>query len=630
MNQPPKPLLSPIAVWVLICTLLNAAGWILSALGQLNFLGYSVVLVLSGAATGWWWCRAQPQFRIGFRRCRFRRVFPLAFAVVAALAILGGVLHAPSNYDGLAYRTPRVLHWLAAGHWHWVYSDFPRLNPRPCGWEWVTSPLILFTGTDRLLFLINAVSFLLLPSLTFSLLTRLGVRSRVAWHWMWLFPTGYTYLLQAGSIGNDLFGSVLGMAALDFALRARRNRRLGDVWLATLAVALATASKASNLPLGLPWLIAVWPALGVLRSRWGSSALVGLLAVLVSLVPTALLNIKYCGDWSGQAVENAAYGGVPVLRLAVNSVGFTFQNFCPPIFPFSNLWNAWVQKVLPPALSVQIQRYFESGPAGFKLGEMQIEEGAGLGFGICVLLLVTVICLGRGAFRLSSRNAQRQPFTRPWLVCLGGWVAVLVLMAQCGVSGGVRYLGPYNLLLIAPFMLGSAHSHLIRRTWWRAGAGTVFAMAGLLLAANPARPLWPATWILRAAGAEKSGNGIGHRAWTVYSVYAQRADAFAPVRAILPAQANPLGFISFDDPETSLWRPFGSRRILHIPQAESAAEMRARGIKYVLASSVTLTNNWRSSLDVWLRHANGEVVTRLPLELRAGDGPKEWYLIKLY
>jgi hypothetical protein len=35
-----------------------------------------------------------------------------AFLIIFLLAFLG-VLHGPSNYDGLAYREPRVLHWLA-------------------------------------------------------------------------------------------------------------------------------------------------------------------------------------------------------------------------------------------------------------------------------------------------------------------------------------------------------------------------------------------------------------------------------------------------------------------------------------------------------------------------------------
>src|SRR6185295_5371592 len=145
-------------------------------------------------------------------RRRFARPLPLAFAALAALAILGGVLYPPSNYDGLSYRIPRVLHWLTAEQWHWIHSGFFRLNTRACGHEWVSAPLILFTNTDRWVFLLGAVPLLFLPGLFFSLLTRLGAHVRVAAKWMWLLPTGYCYVLQAGGIGNDLFGAVFVLA----------------------------------------------------------------------------------------------------------------------------------------------------------------------------------------------------------------------------------------------------------------------------------------------------------------------------------------------------------------------------------------------------------------------------------
>ena len=72
------------------------------------------------------------------------------------------------------------------------------MNDRACGIEWLTAPLLLFTRCDRALFLLNFIPFLLLPGLVFSVFRRLGVRARVAWHWMWLLPTGYIFLLQAG------------------------------------------------------------------------------------------------------------------------------------------------------------------------------------------------------------------------------------------------------------------------------------------------------------------------------------------------------------------------------------------------------------------------------------------------
>ncbi len=55
---------------------------------------------------------------------------------------------------------PRVCcTWLAQHQWYWVHTEFARLNTRTAGFEWVTAPIILFTGTDHFLFLVNIVCF---------------------------------------------------------------------------------------------------------------------------------------------------------------------------------------------------------------------------------------------------------------------------------------------------------------------------------------------------------------------------------------------------------------------------------------------------------------------------------------
>src|SRR5436190_8548918 len=149
--------------------------------------------------------------------------------------------------------------------------------------------------TDRLLFLINAICFLLLPGRVFAILTRLDVLSRAAWHWMWLLPTGYCFLLQAGSIGNDLFGALFAMAAIELALRARESGSITQLWLSILAAGLMTASKTFNLVLLPAWFVAVFPSLRLLLGRWFISALVALLAMSTSFLPTAILNLRFCG-----------------------------------------------------------------------------------------------------------------------------------------------------------------------------------------------------------------------------------------------------------------------------------------------------------------------------------------------
>ena len=63
----------------------------------------------------------------------------------------------------------------------------------------------------------------------------------------------------------------------------------------------------------------------------------------------------------------------------------------------------------------------------------------------------------------------------------------------------------------------------------------------------------------------------------------------------LAPDANPIGFLGFDEPETGLWRPFGSRRVIHFSHADLPAELRSRGFKYALVSEYTLVNNSKLS-----------------------------------
>jgi hypothetical protein len=115
----------------------------------------------------------------------------------------------------------------------------------------------------------------------------------------------------------------------------------------------------------------------------------------------------------------------------------------------------------------------------------------------------------------------------------------------------------------------------------------------------------------------------------VYAVYGNRNDAFAPARAILPPGLNVLGLITYDDPETSLWRPFGSRRIQHVCPGDTVADLKVRQIEYVLLREQAFSKWFGCPLEVWLQQMNAKVVNKVSLNLRASSGPLDWYLIRL-
>jgi len=620
------------ALWVLVCAWLSASGWILSALGMLTVRGYVCSLGLGAGLLVWTWRRlpAPGRRRVGtcFRQ-RFGKPYPLAFAILALLVMAGGALHAPNNYDGLAYRVPRVLHWLAEGRWHWIHTDFQRLNTRICGFEWMSAPLLALFRTERVLVIINFACLWLMPGLVYGVLTGLGVRQRVAWYWMWLLPTGYIYLLQAGGIGNDLFGTVFALAAVDFALRSRRSGRAWEAWLSIFAVALMTGAKMSNLPLLLPWGVAMCFGWRVWTATPLRTVGVVLVALGVSFVPTAVLNLIHCGDWTGLNAEPVRLAnGAPLFHVWVNVVLLLIQNFVPPIFPWAGAWNQFVESLLPAGLADQLSRYFEPAASRFRLGEMQMEEGAGLGFGLCALLVVCLfVSVGRRARAWEPRRSRLH--WEPVLIGAAVWVSLLPVLAKLGLSGSARYLAPYYVPLVVPALAWRGMGWVSRRRWFGWSAAVVFLLASTVVIIPPARPLWPAVTFLRWVGADRAQGGLLKRAWSVYSVYNLRTDGFAPARNLVPAGVTRLGIISFDDPETSLWRPFGTRRILHVRVEDPVAVIRARGIEYILVSEDAFGYKTDEPFDQWLQSHDAQQLHTVDLELRASKGPRPWHLVRI-
>jgi hypothetical protein len=626
-------LLPLVRIWIWISVLASVAGWLLSALGQLNRVGYAVFCG-TVAALLWvgrknlGWIAPEWSFRWSRVRARFHRWLPAAFAVLAFLILLGGAYYPPSTHEALSCRVPRVLHWLAEGRWHWIHSPVARMNDRPCGLEWLAAPLLLFTRSDRGLFLINYIPFLLLPGLLFSVCTRLGVRPRVAWHWMWLLPTGYNFLLQAGSLGNDTTPAFYGLAAVDFGLRAWKSRRLADLWLSILAAAFLTGAKLSNLPLLLPCAIVVFPLLFLLIRRPASTFVLLLVAVLISFLPTAALNASHSGDWTGLAVERSVIAMKhPLVGCWGNSLLF-LKNLAPPIFPLARSWNQTALSILPLGVVGPMVANFE--PGFHALGELPVEDTAGIGFGVSALLLISVLAGGR------IRSAQASPFghhaqippSLRLLVLLAPWVSLLAYFAKSAMMDLPRHVSAYYPLLLPLLLLGKGSASVVRRRWWRAMAAAVLLLALLVLVLTPGRPLWPAQTILSKLLTLKPNQPLLVRALSVYRVYDTRTDPLANIRALLPKELSLVGFMGTpDDIDISLWRPLGTRRVMHILPSDSPEQIRQRHLQYAVIGEVNLQEN-SLTLSNWQQQARAEVVATAIATQTVSQGPHPWYVVR--
>ncbi len=526
----------------------------LCALGQLNRQGNAILLAtgLAGSVYGYWklngsqWPMKQPRWR------RYRKPFPLLYLFCAAAALLGGALHAPTNYDAFTYRIPRLLHWLSVERWHWIGGQDPRMDFSAAGFEWLMLPAFAALHTLRFAFLINVISYLLLPGLVFSVFTALGVKRSIAATWMWILPCASCFVMEAGSIGNDLIATVYVLAALLFALRAIQSGKLLDVILSVFSAALMTGTKASNLPLLLPVSICLLVVLCKHPKLIVTAALASSVASLISFAPLALVNFRHTGDWAGAPdsllkIEKSAIG------LAGNTLLLASASLAPAVFPPADNVNQWFNgKLVHPPLS-----QIKVGFADFRFTHPQLasEESSGLGLGVGGAVMLGLA----GAIK---HLRTKQFFTLGGAVCAGFWVALLVYMIKLGNCGAPRLIAPYYIGLIGLPLLLIQSGKTFTRPWWRWCSFLLLALIIPALLLNPARPLLPMTGIINKLKTSGVSNGILSRMEVVYNVYENRSDAHRVVREFLPENAKLIGFAGTgDESQYSFWLPMGKRQV---------------------------------------------------------------------
>jgi hypothetical protein len=148
-------------------------------------------------------------------------------------------------------------------------------------------------------------------------------------------------------------------------------------------------------------------------------------------------------------------------------------------------------------------------------------------------------------------------------------------------------------------------------------------VAGFLLVVSPARPLFPVAWLRGQA------ERLPQRVREVYSIYSERNDSFAPVRPLLPPDLKVLGYFSYDSPETSLWRPFGRLRVEHVCPEDTLADLKKRGIEYVLVPTAGFEQWFHQPLTDWTATMHGQIVHQIDLRLRVSGNLGEWRLIQI-
>ena len=197
------------------------------------------------------------------------------------------------------------------------------------------------------------------------------------------------------------------------------------------------------------------------------------------------------------------------------------------------------------------------------LGELPQEEGTGLGLGIAVM--------AGTALTFALLHRRRRPgvtlvaAARPGLVVgLAAWVALLAYMMKIGApdhgssaDGLLPAAAPSDFAASNPGDAGPETMVEETRPPGRPGCAyppgidSVRARSGRASASSP-----------RSNAGFHRAQQIA-RAHDIYKIYRNRNDVLAPIRQHLPPTASVVGLIEDGgDAETSLWRPYGTRRIV--------------------------------------------------------------------
>lgn len=603
--------------WSAFCAL---ATGVLSIPGWLNGWGWGVaIMVFVGVMTRVGWIHWQiPRIRSR----RYRRGLPAMFTIILVLVVLGACVFPPTNIDTLWYRLPRVIQWLQAGRWHWLETERWRLNSIAFGLELHWLPFAAWGWPDRLLALPNLVSFLLLPGLFFRVFRQVGVPGAVARTAMWVVASGWCFVSQAGSTASDAFAAVYFLAAVDAALCFNRSRQWEALGWSAIAAALLTNTKQTNLPLLLPWLVALWTGRTAIVEwlRRAPARSVGLLliAFLVSTGPLILANFVHTGSWTGTpAWANERWRPAhPWFALVIQLPILLLQNLQLPITPGVEIWNSVVERWVNGPIAPWFQGFDLPGRLFSQIGE----HCAGLGLAP-LLWVIATFWAGRSVGRRLSADHNRK---LGWWLAGATWLAAAVVLTRIGFLELARYFAAYYPLMLLPALLRTGVARLPYRRWWKVGSGIVL-IAGIVFAATLRhRPLFCPPDLLRSAPLGRFG--VIHRLGDALSFQTGFGRQLEGLASFVPV-GEPLGWAHDSPGEAEFaWPP--SKRSIRLLKPDVDRETLSRsGLRWVITSAITAPDP-AVALQRWAVDRGGVVRATVPFVFRFGQPGTPYALVE--
>jgi len=181
-------------------------------------------------------------------------------------------------------------------------------------------------------------------------------------------------------------------------------------------------------------------------------------------------------------------------------------------------------------------------------------------------------------------------------------------------------------------LAGGGQEVLVHRRWWQALAGLTFIVTAVMLVLNPPRPLFPAETIFTNLSSRYPTSKTLQRAALLYQAYPVRWDLLAAVREHIPPDEMNVAlatYISASPMQTSLWRPFGHRRIWPFDPEATCDDLKRKGIHYAVVAVDEFHPARQSWFEDWVQKNNATIIAKVPIRSLATGEAWPWYVIKL-
>ena len=182
-----------------------------------------------------------------------------------------------------------------------------------------------------------------------------------------------------------------------------------------------------------------------------------------------------------------------------------------------------------------------------------------------------------------------------------------------GCREPARYLAAYYPFLLLAGLVGAAPGTLLRSRGWSRAVAATLALSVALVIVSRQRPVFPTPalsgWM---AGHAPLGRNTWERVHNKQLEHLAEGDRLLPVLEAVQGE-RVVGYAAKSTGELRLWQPLGSRRVLHVPPGETAAELRAAGIRRVIVNDIAAVEEGDRDGMEWARKRGGLVVLSYPL-----------------